>query len=400
MVKFAFSSTLAGLALLPQFGYGYDVLKDYSGIAFFDEWDFYGFWDNLTLGDVWWLDQQDATSQSLAYVNTAGNAIMRVDNSTNVANNEKRNSVRITTQDSFALGTLWMIDAVHLPFGCSVWPAFWAKGPLWPNDGEIDIIEGINLLPANQMALHTLPGCFHTTPPDQLGTSAGTGNNGMNGGGQNASDCSTASGCVVTETKNASYGSAFAENGGGVWATQFDVSGIFMWYWPRAQLPPSVQSATPTSSMDLSDWGSPSASFPSTSCNMSQFFSAQQLVLDITLCGVWAGVPSIYNATCMNEGPTGMCYTDNVVGPGSPKYDDAYFEIQYVRVYGTQAAIASASTSASSSPTEAADSNSTSTTSSPSGGTSSATGASSQRNALSALLLLTCWMMSLLASVV
>ncbi len=116
MVKFALLSTLAGLALLPQFGYGYDVLKDYSGIAFFDEWDFYGFWDNLTLGefcflssrrgkshvkfialfkgDVWWLDQQDATSQSLAYVNTAGNAIMRVDNSTNVANNEKRNSVR------------------------------------------------------------------------------------------------------------------------------------------------------------------------------------------------------------------------------------------------------------------------------------------------------------------
>ncbi len=55
MVKFALFSTLAGLALLPQFGYGYDVLKDYSGIAFFDEWDFYGFWDNLTLGEFCFL---------------------------------------------------------------------------------------------------------------------------------------------------------------------------------------------------------------------------------------------------------------------------------------------------------------------------------------------------------
>lgn len=28
----------------------YDVVKDYSGLSFFDEWDFYGSWDNLTLG--------------------------------------------------------------------------------------------------------------------------------------------------------------------------------------------------------------------------------------------------------------------------------------------------------------------------------------------------------------
>ena len=28
-------------------------------------------------------------------------------------------------------------------------------------------------------------------------------------------------------------------------------------------------------------------------------------------------------------------YDDNVVGPGSPKYDDAYFEIDYVRAYTT-----------------------------------------------------------------
>ncbi len=27
-----------------------DLLKDYSGATFFDEWDFYGGYDNLTLG--------------------------------------------------------------------------------------------------------------------------------------------------------------------------------------------------------------------------------------------------------------------------------------------------------------------------------------------------------------
>lgn len=32
-----------------------------------------------------------------------------------------------------------------------------------------------------------------------------------------------------------------------------------------------------------------------------------------------------------------MQYVDNVVGPGSPKYDNAYFEINYVRAYTTGA---------------------------------------------------------------
>jgi hypothetical protein len=86
-----------------------------------------------------------------------------------------------------------------------------------------------------------------------------------------------------------------------------------------------------------------------------------QLILDITLCGDWAGVPSVYNATC-SGGTTGLCvspfihcvgnerltrvqYTDNVVGPGSPRYDNAYFTINYVRVYTVDGLPASISAS-------------------------------------------------------
>lgn len=200
------------------------------------------------------MDETDAFSQGLAYVNSAGHAVMKVDNTTNVAFNQSRNSVssygvfvcclylpplqvRITTQQSYAVGSLWIIDAIHLPYGCSVrpcparhtmlhdcsllcslicsqvWPAFWTKGPLWPNDGEIDIIEAINLMPSNQMALHTLPGCTHTTPPNQNGTSGEL-------------DCSQPPGCLVAENAPNSFQSGFAAAGGGVWATQFDVAGI------------------------------------------------------------------------------------------------------------------------------------------------------------------------------
>ena len=55
----------------------------------------------------------------------------------------------------------------------------------------------------------------------------------------------------------------------------------------RANIPQSILHATSTSAIDITDFGTPSASYPAYSCNIPQFFSAQQLVLDITLCGQW-----------------------------------------------------------------------------------------------------------------
>lgn len=296
---------------------GYSLVREYSGQGFFDLWDFYGGYDNTTLGNAIWVNESYATSQRLAYVDNQGNAIIKVDNTTNVPLGQNRSTVRITTQDTYDVGSLWIIDLSHIPFGCSVWPAFWSFGPNWPEDGEIDIIEGINLMSANQISIHTTPGCTHNGSEYQLGTSGST------------TDCSQPSGCTVMETSPNSYGSSFAAAGGGVWATQFDVSGIFIWFWSRPDVPASVNST----SINVTQWGIPHASYFSNTCNITQYFSAQNLVLDITLCGDWAGVQSIYDATCANSGPTGLCYEDCVVGPGSPRYDDAYFNISYVRAY-------------------------------------------------------------------
>ncbi|KAF8067625.1 glycoside hydrolase family 16 protein [Lyophyllum atratum] len=311
-----------GLALSAlRLALGYDLVRDYSGLSFYDGWDFYGGYDNLTLGDVVWLNIDDAFGQGLAYVNTAGNAVLKVDNTHNVEFNQKRNSIRITTQAAYAVGSLWISDMVHIPFGCSVWPAFWTMGPKWPDNGEIDIMEAINLMDHNQMALHTLPGCTHTTPPNQMGVSTEL-------------DCSQPAGCVVAETAPNSFQAGFAAAGGGVFAAQFDVAGIFIWFWSRPNIPPSILQATSSSPIDVSQWGPPSASFPATTCNITQFFSPQNLVLDITLCGIWAGLPVEYLPACGSSGPTGICYNDNVVGPGD-RYNDAYFEIKYVRAYTT-----------------------------------------------------------------
>jgi hypothetical protein len=55
----------------------------------------------------------------------------------------------------------------------------------------------------------------------------------------------------------------------------------------RANLPRSILEATSTSSIDISEWGPPSASYPASACDIPRFFTAQQLVFDITLCGIW-----------------------------------------------------------------------------------------------------------------
>lgn len=46
-----------------------------------------------------------------------------------------------------------------MPEGCATWPAYWMCGENWPNNGEIDIIEGVNLQSTNSYTLHTRDGC-------------------------------------------------------------------------------------------------------------------------------------------------------------------------------------------------------------------------------------------------
>ncbi|KIM56707.1 glycoside hydrolase family 16 protein [Scleroderma citrinum Foug A] len=318
--------SICTFGLLVSTTLGYDVTRDYSGSTFFSGWDFYGAPDNLTFGNVNWVSQEEAMSQSLAYVNDQGHVILKVDNTTNVPIGENRNAVRITTHDAYELGSLWLIDVNHIPYGCSVWPAFWSFGPKWPDDGEIDIIEGINLMTANEMAIHTTPGCTQNGSSPQLGTFG------------SETDCSTASGCTVMETSPNSYLASFASAGGGVWATQFEADGINIWFWSRPNVPKPITQATSTSPLDVADFGTPHASFSPATCNISQYFSPQNLVIDTNLCGGWAGLPSLYSPDC-GTGATGLCYNDSVVGPGSPRFDNAYWDISYVRTY-TSAAVA------------------------------------------------------------
>ncbi|KAN0130624.1 glycoside hydrolase family 16 protein [Lactarius tabidus] len=332
------------LALVPALvrGTPYTLTKEYFGSSFFEGWNFFGNVDDLTHGNANFVTAAQAAALQLAYINSAGNAIIKVDNTTVVPPNSDRNTVRITTEEAFPVGNLWIVDMLHVPFGvgqhfldllmranapspiakskCSVWPAFWsyAVASNWPAGGEIDTFEAVNNVLNAQMALHTEPGC---TVVNAVQTSTLV----------NTTDCNVQAdenmGCVVENPDRNSYGAAFAAAGGGVFATELAEEGISIWFFERQKIPSSISRGS--TSVDTSTFGVPVANFPATGCTIDTFFEPQNLVFDITLCGDFAGNPTIFAQTCQ-----GSCYNNFVIGPPS-NYNNAYFEIQYLQVFSS-----------------------------------------------------------------
>ncbi|KAG7091333.1 hypothetical protein E1B28_010377 [Marasmius oreades] len=302
------------------FATNYNLIRDYSGSTFFNGWRFTGDADRTTNGDAFFVTEEVGLQQHLAYVDPNTNrAIIKVDNVSVVADQQKRNTVKITTQDLYPVGSVWITDLHHVPFGCSVWPAWWSQAPGWPMGGEIDTFEGVNLFTQNQMSLHTLPGCKQVNP---VQTSTLIPN----------ADCSNTTnnnqGCIVKDPNTNSYGQPFADAGGGVFVTEMATSGISIWFFTRSAVPSSITSNSST--IDTSTLGKPVANYPATGCPMDTFFGPQALIFDITLCGDFAR--PLYEQP--DSGCPGSCYKNAVLGPPSG-YDNAYFDIAYLRVYSS-----------------------------------------------------------------
>jgi len=143
------------------------------------------------------------------------------------------------------------------------------QGPDWPNDGEIDIVQNVNLAPTNLYSLHTTQGCQHPSAANSVGIETGI---------LQQPDCfnQTAgnAGCLIKDSGTDSYGAGFAQAGGGVFAMLWDDDGINIWFFNRSSIPPDL----PTGSPHPTGWGLPAASYPSTSCNTANYFSPQTMI--------------------------------------------------------------------------------------------------------------------------
>jgi len=295
----------------------YTLAQTYQANNFFNGWNFSTAADP-NYGYVTFQSQTNAQAQKLAYVNDKGNAVIKVDNTTvgqPADTTFGRNSIFMTSLAQIQLGSLVLFDALHMPYGCSVWPAFYLLGNNWPNNGEIDIVENVNLATNAQYSLHTLNGCTHPTSSNgETGVIVSTNCYNATNGNQ---------GCIVRESQNNSFGQGFASIDGGGFATLFNADGVKVWFFPRSSLPSDWNSSSPSPD----DWTTPSAYYPSSACNITQFIGPQSIVIDIDICGAFAGAPSVYSANGLCPG---QC-VDVIKDPNT--YNSAYFEIQFLKVF-------------------------------------------------------------------
>ncbi|KAF2460070.1 concanavalin A-like lectin/glucanase domain-containing protein [Lineolata rhizophorae] len=297
---------------------GFVLSDDYNPSNFFDKFNFYTGQDP-THGFVDYIDQSSAHDGGLIDA-SSGQIYMGVDH-VNMAPNG-RQSVRLESKTRYNSGLI-ILDLAHMPGGiCGTWPAFWTVGDNWPNNGEIDIIEGVHDQSANKMTLHTGPGCAISANGGFSG-SVGTTNCDVNAAGQGANE-----GCQISDSNSNTYGSGFNSNNGGVYATLWDSDAISMYFFPRGAIPGDISSGDP----DPSSWGSPKAKF-SGFCDISRTFRDHRIIFDTTFCGDWAGA-TWGNTACAAR--AGTC--NDFVRDNPAAFQDAYWSINSLKVYQQQGA--------------------------------------------------------------
>lgn len=174
-----------------------------------------------------------------------------------------------------------------MPWGCSVWPAYWSVGPNWPKAGEIDILEGVHKQTYNQYTIHTATQC--ALPVDAKGVDA-LGHPMWNVCTSSGSDNR---GCGFLNDDPRSYGDGFNAAGGGVLAHEWNSQGIKIWFFPRDEIPADITAEQP----NPTSWGSPIAAWSTKYCDFSSALYEHSLIIDTTLCGDWAG-PAFGDSGC------------------------------------------------------------------------------------------------------
>lgn len=306
---------LNAVMALPSKRHGtYQLVDSWHGENFFSGFDFFTGTDP-TKGFVTYVDEGIAKNDGLVGITPDGGVYMGVDSvNTLDPNGAGRKSVRIETKKSYDEG-LFIVDLKHMPGNaCGVWPAFWTVGPSWPMDGEIDIIEAVNLLTSSQITLHTGGSCLVSGSP-MVGSLVTT----------ECGEVAGTQGCVVNAGAG-TFGSPFNVGGGGVYAMEWTADHIAIWSFDRGAIPASIVSDQP----DVSAFGTPRAYFKG-DCNFADHFRSQRLVFDTTFCGDWAGGVYGESGCPMDGDPRQSCH--NYVAANPSAYKESYWEVNYLKIY-------------------------------------------------------------------
>ncbi|KAF5356762.1 hypothetical protein D9756_006725 [Leucocoprinus leucothites] len=295
-------------------GATYRQTDSHSGSGFLNAFSYEAIADP-THGRVNYVNAATAASQNLTFA-SGDSFVLRADSHTVLnPSGPGRNSVRLISNKQYTTSVM-VFNIRHMPQGCGTWPAVWTVGANWPNQGEIDILEGVNDQGPNQATLHTNSGCTMPASRSQTGTAVGN-------------NCDVAAtgnaGCGVRINDSRSYGPSLNSNGGGWYAVERTSSFIKIWFWPRGGSVPSDVSGGSTS-VNTDSWGTPAAFFPSNSCPISSKFGPHNIVINLTFCGDWAG--AVYGSS----GCPSSCV--DFVNNNPSAFTNAYFDFQWLKIYG------------------------------------------------------------------
>lgn len=102
---------------------------------------------------------------------------------------------------------------------------------------------------------------------------------------------------------------------------------ISIWRWQRSKIPSDVKNGAPRPKT----WGTPVAVWDGATCDTRTFFKWQMLTFDITMCGDWAGIQSVFQ----DSWQSGSCYpkyaTCAHANADPAALSEAYFEINYIK---------------------------------------------------------------------
>jgi hypothetical protein len=318
-----------------------------KGHDFFDAWEFETV--NPTNGAALYRDKGTSFAQGLIE-NHADHAIIRTGNrSTNV----HRDSVRLMSNKQWKY-FLAVAKFNHVPHGSGVWPAFWSLGmDEWPHGGEIDILEYVNG-ERNKVGFHV--GHTHKCQLDYFRVN-------KHGCGYFPDeylmfyDCTTdyaklKLGCGPNRWGSRKTGEALAKEPF-VMATEWTEDFIKVFRFPEKEVPADIESDDPKphqwDDKYVVSWFpfAESEAARKGSCpDPANVLSPQKLIINIELCGQWAGqiwsrgqgAPNNWrHSWCVNHGwvEEHDCCAMFMQNPEMDEYlrQRAFFDIGYMKVF-------------------------------------------------------------------
>ncbi len=357
----------------------YRLVEAQEGRNFFSFYDFYDGPDSLgSAGYNMYVSEAKALELDIAKVITekdplSGDPVDFVHTSSAPTKKGPRDSIRLEGRRRFDHG-LFILDVRHQPAGCGVWPAFWLTDEAaWPRNGEVDILEGVNGQTVSKTALHTSDKCdmyAHVSPNSMTGDWEWV--SGIPNQWTGQPDFKTAKpadncwvmaqhqwaneGCTAVHDRNDTLGAPVNDNGGGVYALEWDPENKAIRSWvfsPIQDMPQNLIDTVDTAGLkDESkrvmpyphSWGAPYAYFAigdGTGCS-ADHFKNMRIVFNLAFCGDVSGnrftreCPELaqkFNVT-NKEGFNDPVQTCNAFIESNPEVlDEAYWKIRGVYVY-------------------------------------------------------------------